>query len=232
MVETFGQLHLPTTAPQEAAGAFVWSECTVNAVLVLVAVVPVLLVLKDFIRLLPTLCSCMFRTRPNIELEHNFHTSRERDVCSLAFLLPFILIVDRFKLFHPSFFDRISPEWSVSAVLGAVAVFLILRYFFFPIRPNQLHGDEAKAAHCFLFTCFVLLVPLMLMTVGAMLALGAQDNAIRDVLLVEIGVFYLISIIRTGQFLTGQCSALPTILYLCALEIIPATFAVVSDLML
>ena len=232
MIDTFGQLHLPQTAPQEVAEAFVWSECPLNTILVLMSVVFVLTVLRDFIRLLPTLSACMFRTRPNIELEHNFHTSRERDICSLAFLIPFILIVDRFRLYHPSIFDRIQPEWSSVAVMGAVIVFIVLRYIFYPIRPDQLHGDESKAAHCFLFTCFTLLVPLMLLSIGAMLVFNAPEDAVRSVLLVEIAIFYFISIIKTGQFLAGQCSGLSTILYLCALEIIPATFAVVSDLIL
>lgn len=232
MIDSFGQLHLPQTAPQDVAGTFVWSECNVNIVLVLVSVVLVLLCLKDFVRLMPTLFSCLFRTRPNIELEHHFHTSRERNICALAFLIPFALTVDRFRLYHPSFFDRIPPEWSAAAVLGAAAAFLILRYLFYPLRPYQLHGDESKAAHFFLFTCFTLLVPVMLLSVGGMLISGAQDSAVRSVLIAETAIFYFISIIRTGRFLALQCSGLTTILYLCALEIIPAAIVVISDIIL
>lgn len=232
MIDTFGQLHLPQTAPQEASDVFVWAESTPNIILVLVSTALVLIVLKVYFKLFPTLLSCFLKTRPNIELEKNFHSSATRSICSAAFLLPFILMVDRFRLYSPSLLGKVAPGWSVAAIFGVVVAFLFLRFVFYPIRPNELRGDESKAAHCFLFTCFTVMVPVMLLSLGGMLVFNVEETVIRYVLLGEIALFYFISIVRTGLFLGIQCSALGTISYLCALEIIPAVLVVISDMKL
>ncbi len=232
MIDNFGQLHLPQTAPQEASGVFVWADSIPNIILVLVSAALVLTVLKTYFRLFPTLLTCLLKTRPNIELEKNFHTSAGRSICCAAFLLPFVLMVDRFRLYSPSLLGKVPPEWSVAVLFGVTVIFFLLRFIFYPIRPNELQGDESKAAHCFLFTCFDVMVPVMLVSLGGMLVFNVEETVIRYVLLGETAFFYLISIVRTGVFLGIQCSVLGTILYLCALEIIPAALVVISDMKL
>ena len=229
--DDFGTLHLPMTPGDEGAVTLLWSDYPVNVIAILISAVLILLILRNYISLFPTLTACLFRPNPNISLEHNFHTARERSNFAWAMLLPFAILVDRFNLYKPSFLGKIPPEWSLVSVFGVIAAFVAVRFLLFPLRPVRLHGDESKAAHLNLFTNFSVLVPTMILSFGIMHVLHAQEPTIRTVLLLETGLFYFLSIILTGRILARQCSALPTFLYLCALEIIPAALIIASVLM-
>lgn len=227
--DDFGTLHLPTVPPQEGA-ALLWSDYTVNTIAVLVSVALLLINLRSYLRLLPVLTACLFRVNPNISLEHNFHTAADRNNAAWTMLIPFAILMDRFSLYRPSFLEGIPPEWSLASTLIPLAAFILARYIFFPLRPVQLNGDNSRAAHLHLFSNFSVLVPTLLLSLGIMMVLQAQEPAIKTVLLAETGLFYFFSILMTGRILARQCSALPTFLYLCALEIIPAALIVVPGL--
>ena len=229
--EGFGTLHLPDApCTAETASLMAWESNPAVPVAVLVAVLLFIFNLKDYIRLLPTVFACTGRAKPNIALEHNIHTFKERNITALTLLIPFVLLVHKYGMYKPSFLEDLPPVWSLLSGFGAVAAFLAVRYLFYPLRPYRLHGDESKAAHNVLYTCFIALVTIMVATAAGMSIFKASTNSVRAVLLIETAVFYFLSIIRSGQILSLHCSALSTFLYLCALEILPAALTVVSAL--
>ena len=228
--DDFGTLHLPLSPDDIVTTATLSTDWLPNRILMVVSAVLAILVLKDYIRLMPTLLACLTRVNPNISLEHNYHTAGERNTCAWVLLVPFVLLIDRFHLYNPSFMDRLPFGMSIPVILAAIAAFNILHFLFLPLRPVKLHGDISKAAHMCIYTCFIPAVSAMLLTLGAMLVFNCSESAIRHVLLLELAVFYLLSTVMTGRILARQCSVLPTFLYLCALEIIPAVLIVASCL--
>lgn len=206
-----------------------WFGCTGNAIFFFITLVLFIINLGNFLNLLPEVLSCILRSRPNIGLEHNLRSSSKRDATVLCMLPAFTMIACRFKLYAPSFVGLVPEDWTLTVVLLTFIAITASRYIFYPLRPRELHGDESKAAHNALYTCFIGMMCLMIPTVCILLAAHVPDNAARVILLCETAVFFLLSIIRTCFFLLRHSSVFSTILYLCALELIPAVLAIVSN---
>lgn len=228
----FGTLHLPATPAEIAGMEPSWSDCTVNVIVTLVAVILFVINLKDYLRQLPALSGCLFRARPNVSLEHSIHSSTERSLTALTLSLPFLLMVDRFGLYRPSFIDTLEPQWTIASRAAVLAAFVIIRWLISLLRPSKLNGDESAAAVNVLFTSFIPLVTVMLVSLGTMLIFKVPDDSIRIVLLAETAAFYLAFLLVSGRIMALRCSALQTFLYLCALDIIPAALIVASGMML
>ena len=71
----------------------------------------------------------------------------------------------------------------------------------------------------------------MILSSGAMIFFNADESTSKIVFYSETALFFLCAIIRTIQFLKSVCSNLRTFLYLCTLEIVPASILVLSALM-
>ena len=224
--DEFGILHLGQTFPDASAAC--WTDCTFNAVALLAAILIFTVNLGNFLHILPEILSCMLRSKPMIALEHNIHSRFERSVTAWALIPMFAIIADRYRLYDAAFIERLPYGWSLPVTILLILGFVLCRYIFFPFRPRTLRGDISRASHCALFTCFVGMMLLMIPTACVMLALHIPDDTARVILLYETGAFFLLSIIRTAQFLSRQCSVFSTILYLCALELMPAALVVAS----
>jgi len=227
----FGILHLGTEAPEATVQAG-WMGCSANAIVLLVTVVLFIINFGSFLHLLPELLSCLFRSKPNIGLEHNIHSSAERNVTAWILLPAFAMVADRYRLYNPSFLEWLPNGWSLATTVLVILFFLGLRYLWFPFRPHVLHGDISKAAHNALYTCFVGMMCVVIPTACVTVLTGVPDNIAKAIILYETAFFFLLSVIRTIQFLSRQCSGFSTFLYLCALELVPAALIVTSDRLL
>ena len=132
------------------------------------------------------------------------------------------LIADRWELVNPSFKMRLNPELHLLLTSGMVAGTLILRQLLYLASKFRSRTSEyAQTLRHTLYNYLILLTSVMLLTVLLLVALRVEDSVIRMVLYVECIVFYLVHLIYTGQILRSRCGTLATILYLCALEILP-----------
>lgn len=218
-----GKLEMSAVPVQEAAQTMLWNDFLLNRVLVVAAVLIGIAGLRDLLRLLPELLYCFSRPRASISLEYNTSVVRMRNTAALISILPFCLLADRFGLFRPELWSAFPEEWSAPATVGVFLAYLLLRTVCSAlIRPPRLSGTAADAVRRSPWNYFILLTLLMLLTVGLLYIFRPSDTVVRITLYAETALFFLLSLLRSGQILASGFSGLTTILYLCGLELLPA----------
>ena len=227
-----GRLELPVTPVDSVPATVAWGDIMTNRILVGVSVLLILFAIPDFLRLFPVISECFLRKKANSELEHSVSTARQRNVCALLMVIPFCAVADRFKLYAPSFMDFIPVNWSAPATVVIFLVFLLVREVLFRSFCPRMGQEAMNTVHHTPYNYFIRLTSVMLATCGIFFIFKLPDSVCHTVLLWEIAIVYMLSTIRCSQFLRQQCSGLATILYLCALEILPAAMIIVSAVML
>ena len=218
-----GKLEMSAVPVQEAAQAMLWNDFLLNRVLVVAAVLIGIAGLRDLLRLLPELLYCFSRPRASVSLEYNTSVVRMRNTAALISILPFCLLADRFGLFRPELWSAVPEEWSAPATVGVFLAYLLLRTVCSAlIRPPRLSGTAADAVRRSPWNYFILLTLLMLLTAGLLYIFRPSDTVVRITLYAETALFFLLSLLRSGQILASGFSGLTTILYLCGLELLPA----------
>lgn len=218
-----GKLEMSAVPVQEAAQAMLWDDFLLNRVLVVAAVLIGIAGLRDLLRLLPELLYCFSRPRASVSLEYNTSVVRMRNTAALISILPFCLLADRFGLFRPDLWSAVPEEWSAPATVGVFLAYLLLRTVCSAlIRPPRLSGTAADAVRRSPWNYFILLTLLMLLTAGLLYIFRPSDTVVRITLYAETALFFLLSLLRSGQILASGFSGLTTILYLCGLELLPA----------
>ena len=218
-----GKLEMSAVPVQEAAQTMLWNDFLLNRVLVVAAVLIGIAGLRDLLRLLPELLYCFSRPRASVSLEYNTSVVRMRNTAALISILPFCLLADRFGLFRPELWSAVPEEWSAPATVGVFLAYLLLRTVCSAlIRPSRLSGTAADAVRRSPWNYFILLTLLMLLTVGLLYIFRPSDTVVRITLYAETALFFLLSLLRSGQILASGFSGLTTILYLCGLELLPA----------
>lgn len=218
-----GKLEMSAVPVQEAAQTMLWDDFLLNRVLVVAAVLIGIAGLRDLLRLLPELLYCFSRPRASVSLEYNTSVVRMRNTAALISILPFCLLADRFGLFRPELWSAVPEEWSAPATVGVFLAYLLLRTVCSAlIRPPRLSGTAADAVRRSPWNYFILLTLLMLLTVGLLYIFRPSDTVVRITLYAETALFFLLSLLRSGQILASGFSGLTTILYLCGLELLPA----------
>lgn len=218
-----GKLEMSAVPVQEAAQAMLWDDFLLNRVLVVAAVLIGIAGLRDLLRLLPELLYCFSRPRASVSLEYNTSVVRMRNTAALISIIPFCLLADRFGLFRPELWSAVPEEWSAPATVGVFLAYLLLRTVCSAlIRPPRLSGTAADAVRRSPWNYFILLTLLMLLTVGLLYIFRPSDTVVRITLYAETALFFLLSLLRSGQILASGFSGLTTILYLCGLELLPA----------
>lgn len=218
-----GKLEMSAVPVQEAAQVMLWDDFLLNRVLVVAAVLIGIAGLRDLLRLLPELLYCFSRPRASVSLEYNTSVVRMRNTAALISILPFCLLADRFGLFRPELWSAVPEEWSAPATVGVFLAYLLLRTVCSAlIRPPKLSGTAADAVRRSPWNYFILLTLLMLLTAGLLYIFRPSDTVVRITLYAETALFFLLSLLRSGQILASGFSGLTTILYLCGLELLPA----------
>ncbi|MBO4263841.1 MAG: DUF4271 domain-containing protein [Bacteroidales bacterium] len=224
MPEVFrqGVLEMSGTPLSLPAGMPSWQDCLTNRIAVVVTVLLGFCLLREYQRLVPALRDCLIRWKANVSLEHSMSQARSRNLLALSSALPFLLLADRFRFFRPAFWDAVPLPWSLPATAGVLLVFVLFRgLLYLLIRPARLGTEQRTAARKTLYNCFILLVLALLLTTMFLLGFHAGDTLVRRVLLGECALFWLVSLVRTGQIFAANCNSFATILYLCAFEILP-----------
>ena len=187
------------------------------AVLLLLFAIPLL------VDVLPASVGGLLRSKELIHFENTMSLSRERD-WSVLLLMPLFVLALAYYRALPS---RLLAEGSLWASLAWTALFL-LAYFVVRNLCFRLLGprtDDMRIRQVTgrsIFTFFVLLCMLMLLTYVVMLPFHLPDESITLVFRREIEAMYLIYLIRKGQIIFSYNSIGKTFWYIFTLELLPA----------
>jgi len=228
-----GVLEMAGSPFEVAVEAASWESCLSIKILVVISVVVVMVFAVDIVSVFPLVFDCVIRSRANHSLEHSISTARIRNEVAFIMILPFCLMVDRYRLYSPSFLDAVRPDFTIWCTIGMLLVYLLLRLLSFSIfKPLRLNSEDLSTVKHIPYNMFIVLVPLMLVTSGIFNVIHVPGVITRTVLLCETTFFYFINVIRVFQFLSHKCYILATFLYLCALEFLPTGLLIASEFLL
>ena len=226
-----GKLLLESTAPEEAAAsaeAYPWLMHGLVVVFVILAIVT----LRRFLQLVPYLADSIFRMRGSVALERSVRVSHDRNLIAAVLTIPAVLVCYRYRLYDPSFLSGLDPNLRMAGMVGVFAAYLLLRSLIYLwVRPRR-RSDSFRMARRLVYTYFIFLMLLVLLTLGVLWLVGVEDATMRLVLLAETGLVFVLVLYRCAQILWLSCNHLRTFLYLCALEILPAALLVISAVVL
>ncbi|MBO4670326.1 MAG: DUF4271 domain-containing protein [Bacteroidales bacterium] len=217
-----GILEMSTSPLLPSDGAQLWGHFLLNRIAVVAVVALMLIEISDLIRIFPQLLRCLSRWKGNVEVEHSVSVARMRNTITLPSVLAIAILANRFRLFNATFMAPVDPEWSLVVSVGIVLAVLFVRWIFYLCTPLRSRTNElALTLRHVIFNYLILLSVVMLVSALLLMALKVPSTAVRGVLLAECGLFYLLHLRRTSQILSSRYGSLATILYLCALEILP-----------
>lgn len=228
-----GRLEMSTAPLPEFQSPAEWNDLLPNKIAIVLSVVLVLIYLKDIIRLIPPLLYALDRKRGGESLEYNVSAARMRNTVALIYTLPFCLIADYCGAYRPGFWSMVPPEWSSAATLGVMlAYFLLRRLCYAAIRPGKMSAESLATLKHSLYNYFIALVSVAVPTIGILPLFSVREDIISTVFLALTGLAFAFATVRAWQILKSRRSPLPTILYLCGLEILPAAAVVASAVLL
>lgn len=228
-----GRLEMSSAPLPEFQTPAEWNDLLPNKIAIVLSVVLVLIYLKDIIRLIPPLLYALDRKRGGESLEYNVSAARMRNTVALIYTLPFCLIADYCGAYRPGFWSMVPPEWSSAATLGVMlAYFLLRRLCYAAIRPGKMSAESLATLKHSLYNYFIALVSVAVPTIGILPLFSVREDIISTVFLALTGLAFTFATVRAWQILKSRRSPLPTILYLCGLEILPAAAVVASAVLL
>ncbi len=200
-----------------------------ETVLALVSLIAMLIILRPFVEILPSLLACLIRWKESVNLENVLTYARYRNWTAAILILPFCILVHRHDLYAPAFLEDMNDSLQLLTTIGVMCAYLLLRHLFKLIfRPKKISGKCFTAADRSSYNFFILLT-LLLLAVGSTASFcEAAPIMIKRILFWTICAIYSIACLRKLQILSSGCRFLPAFLYLCALEILPTGVLVTS----
>lgn len=196
--------------------------------LALFSLLVVLLLLKRLVNVYPSLMACLWRAKECFNLEASVKLARDRDVITMAMILPFCLVAFRFRLYEPVFFDGIGANAVLGLYLAVFVAYVALRFFAMALfRPKSLPQKTYNAAIKVSYTIFDQLTLGLLLIGGISDLMNIDELLVRDAMLWLSGGLYLLSLLRKMQIFNSSCSVFTAFLYLCILELIPTGILIV-----
>ena len=178
--------------------------------------------LADLIRLFPHLLRCISLWKGNLDLEHSVNQARTRNTLALVTALVLCVFADRWIFTNSSVRGSLPVEWRLAFSAGQIGGYVVLRMLLYLL--TKFRSKTSEYALCLRHSMYnyqIMLTVLMLTSVLFLLVFRAPDSVVSMVLHIEFGLFTLLYLVRYAQILASRCSIFITILYLCALEILP-----------
>ena len=223
-----GELLLPTV-PEDTVPVPVSGLPVLGEVMMVIFILLALLLVGNFIGIIPHLADSILRARGSTALEGSVRVSRDRNIIAMVFVIPAIVIMYRYCLYYPDFVKGMTPNARLWTTMGVVVGYLLLRHILFLwLKPRR--SDAYSMSHRAGYSFFILMNLVVFFTLGILLLFNTRDAAVRTVILVEVILFYAVYFFRRGQILSTNCKPFTTFLYLCALEILPTGLFVASAL--
>ena len=139
-----GKLLLPTEPSAAVAGA--GPTPVVATVLIILSVLLGLLFLRNFLNVFPYLLDNFTRARGSAALEGSVRVSRDRNIVTLILIIPFILLVNRYRIYDPAFLSSRPDDIRMLIIAGIFLCYLLLRYFLWFILQPHRYSDNYPMA--------------------------------------------------------------------------------------
>lgn len=216
LLQTFpnGYLHMSRYPVGAIADEVCWIDNPVNAALLVVQALLLLFVLRDLLATYRQLGQCFFRSRFLVSLEHNMGQARVRDKVALCCLPAIVMIL------HAG----VIPTLHYWQIVTLLAGFFSVRYLLYAVIPHKKVGSESWSAIRNTLNLYLLAIFTLWAVTVALGASGLFSSSLQQILLLsELGLVLLLVYISQFTILALRCGSFKAFLYLCALEIIPAT---------
>lgn len=198
-------------------------------ILAIISLTLILMNLKLFVGVFPSLLACVTRVKESINIEASAKLSRDRNAAALLMAVPFILTIWRFRLYYPMFIHDCNDTFGLLITAGVIMAYFILRKALESVIGPSKRSDKTFQTACRASRTFLALLAILLISVGSLLtAVDVQEEAVRNAMLWISAGIYLIFLLRKMQILLSSSSFFACFLYLCALEIIPTGALVAS----
>ncbi len=202
---------------------------TFTDTMTVLAAIVFILTLRKFISIFPTLIGCLLRWKEARHMEYSVKLSEDQDFIFMAAILPFCITANAYSIYSPDFISGINDSRRLLVIIGVTLLYTLLRWIVAKIfRNRKFDRNTSRATYKLFYSYFIIATIIMVATSGILGLGGVSAEITRMIMLYEILAVYLIFIVRKSQIFSHSCSVLTTILYLCALEILPTGLLVVS----
>ena len=199
---------------------------TVSTGLALLMLLPML---DQYIKLCPALFGSLFSTSTAIRTEDKCKISRSRNLLFTISILPFCILVWHKGLYCPDWMGLLGTPWDFLAAAGVVLLYFLLRYAMNISMPAPKIPKKAYAAFCGLPRTFlIILMTFLLPLCIAMDVFDVPQGTEKIVLYTLTTICYILFLARRFHIFASEGNFLQAILYLCTLEILPTAVLVVS----
>lgn len=221
--------ELPSTLADTGADGFSWAGSPILSLLVVACVLTGLLLLKNVLHAVPAVLSAFARIRGSQDIEGSVRLSRDRNLTALLLVIPFTMLLSRFRIYDPGWMAGFSPEWHLLWTFVCLMAYLLVHSLMaLWLRSRRVDSDVYTMARRFCWSAFIILMLLLLPLTGILLVCGANDLTIKWILTDVIFVVFALFCFRKGQIFGLSCKPFTTFLYLCALEFLPLALLIAS----
>lgn len=228
-----GELLMRTFPSEAAAASCQWIDFPLNWLLLLSCILACVFFLNRIIGIFPFITGSLFRWKEIVNLENSIKLTRDRN--SIAFIALFIIVlaVSRFDIYSPSYLSLLPRSLHTAGILGAVLLFLLLReIFIIGLSPRSFSIEQYRLANRSIFNFMIFWAAVIVFTVFVRMIFNINLMIIKNLILIQIGFFYFIFLIRKTQIMIKACGHIAAFLYLCSLELLPAGLLIASGLFL
>ena len=199
--------------------------------LALISVIAIMMLLKTIVGIFPSILASVIRWKENINIESSVRLSRDRDFASYSMVIPFCLLIFRFRIYNPGFIANLPDIARLWAILGVFAVYILFRKSAVLLaRPRRIPQKTYLAGEKSANTFFIFLTLVLLSVASIATFFNAPQEAVRTACIWLSALIYGLYLLRKVQIFMSSCSLFAAFLYLCALEILPTGILVVSDI--
>lgn len=199
-----------------------WSDCPVNSVLVIAAVLFFVLSLNSLLHAGRDIMRASAMGRENFRLEDSVPLVRSRNWCFAAAILPFCLIASKAEFINNNLYLSLDNVWKTPVTIGVFAVYLLVRYILYKTaRPSRGNQETYRVAHRSAMNSFIPATIILFISSAMLVLLKADAQQSRSILLWILAGLYFTYIMVKAQIFNSSYGVLTTFLYLCALEFLP-----------
>lgn len=222
--------HESAQALIDAATA--WVPGTGYRVLAILAIVSVLLVLNNFVKLAPHFFGGLFRWKEFALVDDNMGYARDRNIIAVVSFVPFCLIVYRWGLWDVRLPETF-PSWMEDLAFPVCfAAYILLRHLLHKIIGLKAVSPDAwrTAANCWM-NFFIVLTCIFMLTSLAGHISGINPSVIQRLCVYETGVTVALYLLQKFYFLNYGPGLFRVILYLCTHEILPLAILIATGVL-